>query len=469
MDVKAGWLLVVLGFAGGTTFGIVLENKLLNGGRTSSPADSAVAHSNIGTGSQPANGMAESATTVVARKPITVPGTNVSTEKGLARIAINEPIHQFGDRESGEIVDHTFMIANVGQSILKISKILPACGCTVPKLAKNELAPGEQTALVVRLNLSRQKGPQNREIVVQSNDPTKPNVKVAMVGNAVSRVALSPERILLRDVPQESAPESVVKVVAKDGLRFNIVGTRTSGEAIEADFTVIKPSEEFDVTITLKSPLPPGDFKGWVHLLTDHSGEYRIVGIPVLADVRDEGIDVPIAHNTSKPLGDSQIPRIGERLEISGPTLAGEVIDVSSYRGEPVVVAFWASWCGVCKREIPNLKAIHDEFAPKGLKVVGVSLDRTRDALERYIRENDLSWPNIYFDPGPNGAKVNPLARKYNVRGVPRFLLLDTNGRVILPNARGQVLRNAVASALAEQESSDAPSPVSSEPEATSG
>lgn len=106
-------------------------------------------------------------------------------------------------------------------------------------------------------------------------------------------------------------------------------------------------------------------------------------------------------------------------------TLEGRSLALRSLQGEVVVVNFWASWCGPCRKELPRLDALHATIAGRGGRVLAVSIDSEARNVRRFVRTHRLSLP-VYFD-GPDG-----LARKLDLPHVPYTIVLDRDGSVAL-------------------------------------
>ena len=137
-----------------------------------------------------------------------------------------------------------------------------------------------------------------------------------------------------------------------------------------------------------------------------------------------------------------QLP--GNPIEVEGKMLDGTPLDWSKYEGEKVVlVDFWATWCGPCVAEIPNMKEVYEKYHERGFEIVGISLDRSREDLEAFVKDREIPWPIVYGDEGPS-----PTADYYGVMAIPTMILVGADGKVVSTRARGDVLREQLEKLL---------------------
>ncbi|MDA8368754.1 MAG: TlpA disulfide reductase family protein [Nocardiopsaceae bacterium] len=113
--------------------------------------------------------------------------------------------------------------------------------------------------------------------------------------------------------------------------------------------------------------------------------------------------------------------------EVSGETLDGEDLSLADYRGEVLVVNFWASWCGPCRAETPVLNEVHGEYQDEGLALLGVNIKDSETAAKAFEKKQEIGYPSLYDQPGevPQAFRdtVPPAA-------IPSTLVIDRDGRI---------------------------------------
>jgi thiol-disulfide isomerase/thioredoxin len=140
----------------------------------------------------------------------------------------------------------------------------------------------------------------------------------------------------------------------------------------------------------------------------------------------------------------------GKKIELTGSMLDGSELDWKSYRGKVVLVDFWATWCGPCRAEVPNVLSMYRAYHDKGFEVLGISLDNTSEDAETYIKQTEIPWPTMLSKDENKRSWQHPMAVHYGVTGIPLAILVDRDGTVISMQARGQELGNLLRKILGE-------------------
>ncbi|AZS31128.1 TlpA disulfide reductase family protein [Butyricimonas faecalis] len=127
--------------------------------------------------------------------------------------------------------------------------------------------------------------------------------------------------------------------------------------------------------------------------------------------------------------------------DFQGVTAAGETITLHGVKAKVKLVDFWASWCGPCRQEMPNVSKIYKKYHELGLEIIGVSLDKKVEEWTKAMKEEKMEWLNMI-------DMESRIARLYFVRGIPHTILLDENNRIIAKDLRGKQLEKKIAELL---------------------
>lgn len=180
-------------------------------------------------------------------------------------------------------------------------------------------------------------------------------------------------------------------------------------------------------------------------------------GREVLAKIKKQYPDTKIGQNIDRVLASIDEQEASTKLnaelkvgsafpKFSVTSLEGKPLALENYKGKVVLIDFWATWCGPCVQELPNVLSAYKLYHDKGFEIIGISLDESKDKLEAFIKENAMTWPQFFDGKGWG----NELARKYGINSIPATYLLDTEGKIIARDLRGAGLEAAVAKALAK-------------------
>jgi peroxiredoxin len=154
--------------------------------------------------------------------------------------------------------------------------------------------------------------------------------------------------------------------------------------------------------------------------------------------------NTPVGKSIPMLLASFSRTKIGSRaIDFAQESPEGKTVKLSDFKGKYVLIDFWASWCGPCREENPNVLAAYNKYKDKSFTIVGVSLDNPgkKDAWVKAIADDKLTWTQVSDLKGWN----NIIALQYGVRSVPTNFLVDPTGKIIAKDLRAEGLNNKLA------------------------
>jgi len=174
-------------------------------------------------------------------------------------------------------------------------------------------------------------------------------------------------------------------------------------------------------------------------------GEYKQI-LSGYSDVNAQ-LNQAVQGNLSGLATERRLAIGAEPVDFQVKSIDGKTLSPGAYQGKVLLIDFWATWCGPCIAEMPNVKQVYAKYHPKGFEIVGISLDQSRDRLDQYLKKNEIPWPQ-YFD---GKWWKNDVAVRYGVQSIPTTILVDRTGKIRYKSLRGKQLENAVEKLVTEK------------------
>lgn len=166
---------------------------------------------------------------------------------------------------------------------------------------------------------------------------------------------------------------------------------------------------------------------------------------PLYEQFSDEAKNTTYGQMIRKELYPVGVP--GDKLsDFSNIADNGDSVSMYGLAGKNryMLIDFWASWCGPCRKEIPNLRKLYDKYRDKGFDILSVSIDKEDDAWRKALKDEQLPWTNCRDTEGD-------IAKTYGVQSIPMLVVVDAEGRLVVENLRGEELENRLEELLSEK------------------
>ncbi len=170
----------------------------------------------------------------------------------------------------------------------------------------------------------------------------------------------------------------------------------------------------------------------WLKMAAAHLKAYPTQQYNAAIEKKVDGITM-LANLQTKP------------LELKFTAIDGSEVDLAKLKGKVVLLDFWATWCGPCVAELPNVIKSYNKLHAKGFEIVGISLDQDKAKLEAFVKEKGMAWPQ-YFD---GKGWENEISTRYGISSIPAMWLINKKGIVVSTDARA-ALEESVEKLLAE-------------------
>jgi peroxiredoxin len=190
----------------------------------------------------------------------------------------------------------------------------------------------------------------------------------------------------------------------------------------------------------------PGSYVSAFEIFSNFSYNARVGQLDSLYQLLDSPMRASYFGNSIKTtIAELKLTAVGNPApEFTANDTEGKPVQLSSFRGSYVLIDFWASWCGPCRRENPSVVYAYHQFQNKGFKILGVSLDDTKSDWLQAIKKDGLTWTQV---SGLKGWKED-VAALYGVKAIPMNFLIDKNGIIVAKGLRGEELTTTLGKYL---------------------
>lgn len=209
------------------------------------------------------------------------------------------------------------------------------------------------------------------------------------------------------------------------------------------------PDNPFNIVLS-SSAMPNTGFKDWdpenLTVLKKVSEAYnkKYKDSPFAATMENQVMQIESAYNEF--LNSPESTGVAPEIALKNPD--GKIMKLSSLRGKIVLIDFWASWCGPCRKENPNVVKLYNEYKNKGFAIFSVSLDQDANAWKQAIKQDGLIWPHHVSDlMGWNTS----MTQVYGFNSIPHTVLIDREGKIIATGLRGESLEQKLKELLSKK------------------
>ena len=241
------------------------------------------------------------------------------------------------------------------------------------------------------------------------------------------------------------------KFVAQQQSLAALQGKVSEDELMKKYISLRKPIDSFcrnEINKDLDNPInflltsfltPNMGFQDWdlanLETLKKMSSAYlkRFKDSPIANNMAQQILQIENSYNQYKRVNSGS--QLAPEISLNNPD--GKEIKLSSLRGQYVLIDFWASWCAPCRKELPNVVKLYNQYKSKGFTVYSVSLDKDISAWKKAIQDDNLSWPNHVSDLLGWESELPTL---YGFQGIPHIVLIDKEGKIIESGLRGESL-----------------------------
>ena len=323
----------------------------------------------------------------------------------------------FRQLKPAEEKDFTLKLTNNGEQPLELTLTKPQVGdsFTVEVVEK---VPGKEFELIIHARPPYKEGRLSGSINLTTNNPRQKNLKIRVSGTALARLDIKPKQLVISR-PKANESTRTITVTNFGNSPIHLLEATVDDDKLSLETKELEPGVKYQVAIKMPAGYKP-DIAGKTLTLKFDDSEYSKVEIPIRSTARRlkpaqllEGKTAPVATFT---------------------THSGYKVDTSAISDKALVLKFYASWCGYCKKSLPNIEQVYQEYKDKGVRFIAVCLDDpnasrknkafTQEQSLAKLKELGVTF-DVLFDPTKEVGKL------FKVSSFPTMFILDGSSKVV--------------------------------------
>ncbi|MCL5097559.1 MAG: TlpA family protein disulfide reductase [Candidatus Omnitrophica bacterium] len=232
------------------------------------------------------------------------------------------------------------------------------------------------------------------------------------------------------------------KLSEEDRFRIRAQAVERAAMSRQADGmpAVLAEFEKGARTLIKEFPKRPEPYEMLLEIAANTEGEKALVIAKEIANS-----DAPEEIKSQAQGLMNKLGQVGKPLSLKFTAVDGREVNLAKLGGKVVLIDFWATWCGPCVAELPNVKAAYEKLHPKGFEIVGISFDTDKDKLEPFLAKEKMTWPQFFDGQG----WTNKFGKQFGISSIPAMWLVDKKGILRDLNAR-EGLADKIEKMLAE-------------------
>ncbi len=323
----------------------------------------------------------------------------------------------FRQLKPAEEKDFTLKLINNGEEPLELTLPKPQIGASFTAEIV-EKVPGKEFELIIHAKPPYKEGRLSATINLKTNNPKQANLKIRVSGTALARLDIKPKQLVISR-PKANESTQTITVTNFGNSPIHLLGATVDDDKLSLETKEIEPGEKYQVAIKMPAGYKP-DIAGKTLTLNFDDSEYAKVEIPIRSTTRRprpaqllEGKTAPVATFT---------------------THEGYKVDTSAISDKALVLKFYASWCGYCKKSLPNIEQVYQEYKDKGVRFIAVCLDDPNAARKgkAFTQEQSLAKLKdlgVTFDVAFDANKE--VGKLFKVSSFPTMFILDGSSKVV--------------------------------------